>query len=366
MARLNLVIADFDESYAKSLSSYINSNHSSAFMVSCFTKVESFKGYMEQLPVIDILMITSEFYEISEGLSRIKLKIILSSGTLNREYSEFQVISKYSTGEKLVSEVIYLYSKLNPLELRLPSNSKSAELIGIYSPAGGTGKTTIATALSIQCADMGMKAFYLNLESIQSTGAFFSTRSNRNLSYIFYYLKEKNKNLPFKMEGIKNIEDGVQYFNPPEGSMEYEEISAEELEQLILGIKDMGCYDCIFIDMYNNLDIKNLKIMNLCDHIVLVTLDEPISLYKNKVFFQELSKLGDANKNSISGKLINVINRYKGKGSEYGEGCIERPSYDFVIPEYTRTLIKEDGRIAVEDNDFRKAIIQIIDIITGK
>ena len=78
MARLNLVIADCDESYARGLFEYINSNHSSSFMVSCFTKLDSFAGYFEKQPPTDILAISSDFYDISVEYPNIKLKVILS------------------------------------------------------------------------------------------------------------------------------------------------------------------------------------------------------------------------------------------------------------------------------------------------
>ena len=365
MSRLNLVIADSDESYAKGLSEYINSNHFSSFMANCFTRVDSFTKYFEKQNTTDILIISPDFYEISSEYPQIKLKVIFSEGALNCEYPGFQVINKYSTGDKLIGEVIHLYSKINPLEERLPSCSRDTEFIGVYSPAGGTGKTTISSALSTQCAEMGIRSFYLNLESIQSTGMFFNSDNKRNLSYIFYYIKEKSRNLSFKMGGIKSTECGVEYFNPPESPMEYEEINSEELEQLLQGIKGMGCYDYVFIDMSDILDTKNYKIMALCDRIVLVTSEEPIASYKGKVLLNELIKLWNTDKDSISDKLITVINKYKGSG----EG-IESPAGDMdaavKIPEYSRTLIKEDGRISIDDDDFKKAINQLIDIIRAR
>ena len=204
MAKLNLIIADYDENYIRGLSEYINSNHSVSFAVNCFTKADSFIRYLKEEPSADILVVSPDFYDISTPLSQVNLKVLLSPGALSREYPDFKVISKYSTGEKLLGEVLHLYSKSNPKEIRTPSYSKSTVIIGVYSPAGGTGKTTIATALSRQIAELGMESFYLNLESIQSTGVFFNLFGTRNLSYVFYYIKEKSTNLSFKMDGIKN------------------------------------------------------------------------------------------------------------------------------------------------------------------
>jgi cellulose biosynthesis protein BcsQ len=364
MAKLNIVIAECDVNYARGLLEYINSNHFSSFMASCFTKLDSFAAYFEKQPPVDILIISPDFYDISvEGLE-VKLKIILSDGVLKREYPGYQVVNKYNTGDKLIGEVLYLYSKTNNQEIRLTSGSKNTEFVGVYSPAGGTGKSTIAAALATQCIELGIRSFYLNLESIQSTGVFFNSYNKRNLSYVFYYLKEKCRNLSFKMDGIKCTEDGVEYFNPPESPMEYEEINPEELEQLLKGIKDMGCYDYVFIDMYSNFDLKNYKIMELCDRIVLVSLYEPIASHKRKILFNELAKLCDRDKGSISDKFIIVINKHKGRNDEDIENLEENIPAAVRIPEFSNTLIREDGRIFNDDDNFRRAINRIIDIIS--
>lgn len=368
MAKLNLVIADSDIDYARGISDYINSNHSKAFQVSCFTQADSLAGYLKQQPSPDILMASPDFYEISSSHTGIKLKVLLTAGVLSGEYPGFQAVNKYCTGDKLLSDIMHLYSENNPSELRISPNSGNAEIIGVYSPAGGTGKTTIAYALSVQCAERGMSSFYLNLESFQSTGIFFDSNGSRNLSYIFYYIKEKCKNLSFKMEGIKCTDAGygVQYFNPPESPLEYEEIEAFELEQLIQGIKGMGCCDCVFIDMSSTFDMKNYKIMELCDKIVLITLQEPVSMHKCKLLYNEIIKLTRENKGSVSDKFINVINRYKSDGWVGAGSISDEPYAAAKIPEYSRAFINENGKLVIDDDGFIKAVNQLINEISGK
>ncbi|HPL54418.1 MAG TPA: AAA family ATPase [Bacillota bacterium] len=362
MAKLHMVIADPDESYTRGLSEYINLRHSANFAVSCFTRLDFFTGYMEQQPLIDILIISPGFYDVTLFPPQIKLKVMLSPGTLTREYHDFQIINRYGTGEKMLSEIVHLLSKSNPYDVRIPSCSQNTEIIGVYSPAGGTGKTTISAALSKQCAEVGIRPFYLNLETVQSTGVFFNSYNKRNFSYVFYYLKEKSRNLSFKMDGIKDTEDGVQYFSPPESTMEYDEISPDELDQLLGGIKEMGCYDYIFIDMSSNLDTKNYRILGLCDHVVLVTLQETIALHKCKMLLNELAKLDNAGKGNITDRFIAIVNRYKdGAGNIVNQ--IEGLPFSVWVPEYTRAFVSEGGGLVIDDDNFRKSIGRLIDKI---
>lgn len=367
MAKLNLVIADTDESYIRGLSEFINSNHSSSFRVSCFTRFDFFKEYMEQQSSTDILAACPDFCDAVTEACSIRLKLLLLPGALDREYPGFHIINKYTTGEKLVSEMLYMYSKSSPSEQSLLPYSKDTLLVAVYSASGGAGKTTIAASLSIQCAESGKKCFYLNLESFQSTEAFFGSGNKRGLSYGFFYIKERSRNLSFKLNGLKSSDSdyGVQYFSPPESPMEYEEISADDLEQLIKGIRDQEPYDYIFIDMSSNFDMKNYRIMELCDKIVLVNLQETVTMHKSSLLYNELVRLGDTDKSCITDKFINVINRYKHKESVSICGFAEIAANAVQVPEYSRVLIKADGRLTVDDEDYRKAINRLIKEISG-
>ncbi len=368
MPKLSLLIADSEESYARGLSGYINANHSTAYQADYFTRAESFIDYMMQHPEADVLLIGPDFYDIAKGYDNFRLKVILTKGILDKEYSDFKAIYKYNTAEKLISELAHLYCESNPSEVILPLHGGDTKFIGIYSPAGGVGKSTIAASLSKQCKESGMCSFYLNLESIQSTEAFFSLDGKRSLSYIFYYLKEESSNLSFKMEGVKSTEagNGVDFFNPPESPMEYEEINSDELKKLLDGIKGMGRYAYVFIDMPSVFDKKNHTIMRICDYVILVELQEPISLHKNRIFHHELAKLCEADKTNISDKLITVMNKCRDRRAEAVDAPVGGVSYAVRIPEYTRTLIREDGRVDTDDEGFRDAIDQLIRIISGR
>lgn len=368
MSKLNLVIADIDEVYARGLSEYVNSYHLPTFTVSCFTKPAAFVSYIGLQPMVDVLLAGPEFYDLSAGYPNIKLRVMLSSNPMNEEYPGFQVINRFSTGEKLIGEVVHLYSRLNPQDAGFSPCLKEAALIGVYSASGGAGKTTIAAALAIQCRELGMKAFYLNLEAVNSTAMFFNTDSRRNISYIFYYIKEKSSSLSFRMEGVKSTDSdsGVDFFSPPESSLEYEELDPGELERLLQGIKAMNCYDYIFVDMSCAFDMKNHKIMSLCDRIVLVELPERVSYIKKETLMKELSKLDSGSTETVSGKLVGVVNRYRGKTADIPGASQEYGNVLARIPEYSRALLRESGRVAIDDEDFWKAVNQLLKLLSGK
>lgn len=368
MSRLNLIIADTEEAYAKGLSEYINACHSSAFSVSCFTKPDAFYEIMNRRPPADVLLVSPEFYEISSGHDYIRLRLLLSDGSFKKECNGFQPIDKFNTGEKLLSEIMHLYSSVDPVKAKLQDQDREVRIASVFSPAGGAGKTTVAASMAVQASDKGMRVFYLNLEPIQSTGIFFDTNSTRNLSYVFYYLKEKSSNFSMRLEGVKTRDagTGVDYFSPPDSLSEYGEIEAEELEKLVNGIKGMGCYDRIIIDMPSGFDRKSQKIFSLCDHILVVMTGEPISVLKYSLLQSELKKMEDSGQINIADKFVTVMNRYKESVSGIHEEQTAITGRAYRVPEYGRALIKESGKLVVDDNDFRNAIDSLLDAISGK
>lgn len=366
LGKLNLVVADTDENYAKGVANYINTKNSKGFQVNCFTNQKPLKSFLQQNKNVDIILACPELYDEMVNCSKAKLIVILSQGVLSREYSGCEIINKYQTGEKLISSILFLYSKANPEEVHTTNREKDTRVVGVYSPAGGTGKTTIAVSLSIQCVERGMSAFYLNLEHIQSTGTYFDCRNGRNLSYVFYYLKEKNDNISFKLDGVKSTDPdtGVQYFNPPQNALEFDEIGERELEILVRELKGAGCYDFIFIDMPGSFDTKAIKLMELCDRVVITASEEPPVKYKLQILLDSLEKLNSARKWEPAEKFIYALNKYNAGTAEADSSPGDSVHFRCKLPQYTSYTIQQGGRLSISDNGFHRAIDELIDLIS--
>lgn len=369
LGKLSLIIADADESYAKGVANYINTNNHDEFQVNCFTRSDAFSSFIRQAGTLDILLVCPEFYDEAQKYDKAKLTVVLSDGILCREYSGCEIINKYQPGEKLISNVLFLYSKCNPGEIHMPNRGKSAKVVGIYSPIGGIGKTTIAVSLSAQCVKQELSAFYLNLEPIQSTGVYFDCSNERNLSYVFYYLKEKNKDLAFRLNGIKSRDPatGVEYFTPPQSGLEFDEISVGELESLIHELKNIGSYYFIFIDMPVNFDIKTVRLLELCDRVVIVAAPDPTAKRRIGIFMQELERLASAKGFRLTDKLIFAINKYNAvnEDEEY-DGSGDLISVRCMLPQYTNFAVLQGGKIKINDSAFNNSVNELINLLRDK
>lgn len=313
MARLNLVIADMDEAYTESIVNYLMSSHSQRFQVSSFTQKELLYDFLiRENKKTDILLICPEFYSDSLPKDRVTSIIFLSSGRLSEEVPDCGCVNKYQHGEKLISDVINIFSeKCKSISLN-NTGSKATKVAAVYSPVGGSGKTTLSTCMAKQCAKQGLQVFYLNFESIQSTSFFMDSRGDQGLSGILFFLKENNKNLQLKIEGTRLADSGsnVHYFLPPDSMFELEEIEPDEIKRLINELKAMGQYDIIFIDMSSALNSRNLAVMEACDEIFLVFPQDAVSCAKAEIFEKELDILKKRKNLDISDKITIVLNKY--------------------------------------------------------
>ncbi|MGE5630278.1 MAG: hypothetical protein ACM3TR_04175 [Caulobacteraceae bacterium] len=369
MGKLGLVIADIDENYVRGLINYIEAANSRDFQVSSFTQLNSFQNFLSKNKLSDIILVCPEFYEETALKTEAKLVVILFPGVLDKEYPGCETVNKYQTGEKIISNIFYLYSKVNPDEVHISNCEKRAKVVGIYSPAGGTGKTTIAASLSSHCVEQGLSSFYLNFENIQSTEIFFDCSSERSLSYVFYYLKEKDKNLTFKIDGVKCLDtsSGVQYFTPPQSPLELDEVAPDELEQLLHQLKRTGKYDFVFIDMSSAFDTKNIRLMQLCDQVIAVYTQDLSAKHKFRTLVNNLDKLDSTFGHGLSAKFISVINKYKENPYDsMDDNLISRIPLRCKIPEYSKSIIQENGKIAVNDSSFLKSVDELINVLLDR
>ena len=316
MAKLNLVIADTDESYVEGLYNFIMGHYANRFHVRSYTKKSCLYNFLSQnVDQIDILLVSLDLYSAAIPQDTVKTLIILSAGKLALQIDERDCINKYQHGDKLIKNIIQIFTDRNQGAIPVAAGNKQTKIVGVYSPIGGAGKTTLAVGLSMISAGMGSSVFYLNLENIHSTQAFFKCEHNQNLSNILYHLKEKNKNMILKIEACRCIDEanGVHYFLPPDSVGEMDDMLPEDLQELLRQFKIMGEYHVVFVDMSSSFDRRNIAIMEACDDIIVIAAQGNAEQMKMNAFKQELDIISRKYDMHFSDKMTFVLNKCREK-----------------------------------------------------
>lgn len=158
---------------------------------------------------------------------------------------------------------------------------KREKIIGFYSPLGGCGKTTLATALSCYLGHYE-KTLYLNVEPIACNPYLYGQNDTYNLSDLLYFIEENRGNVTYLIEKVVCQLPYLQvfFFQPHNTPEDLQDISHVWLE--LLGALTEH-FDHVIIDFpTENTTVKEC-LLPYCGHMVHVKEDSFIGEYKEKV-----------------------------------------------------------------------------------
>lgn len=294
MAKINIVIADSDELYLNMLSNYLIEKNSQ-FDVCSFSAEESFVKYIsDRNNKIDIVLFAENF--LCDGIftSDVKVKVILSDGTFI-ETKGFEIVNKYQKAEKLINDILMIYADKTGRVEAVSKGNKNTKIVGVYSPVGGSGKTTLALSLSNAISSMGMKVLYFNAEKINSTIGVLDVAPTGNLSDVFLAVKTKGANIGLKIIANKYTDPKTQinYINPPDSAMEFNELTIDDFKKLIKEVDALSEFDVVIVDMASEYTNTKIEIMSDFDVILTPFTADTLSINKIKQYLNEFKLHSD-------------------------------------------------------------------------
>lgn len=314
MSRLTFIVVDEEKDYVDAFTGYLMENYPGKYSTHSFTNNSSLIVYLnENSTKWDIILINDSLYQEMLPLDGGGVVVILSETSNNRHKSKINSVYKYQHGDKIVREVMNIYSKNHnaaPIDMGKVNKTK---IVGIYSAAGGNGKTTLALSMSIQCAQSFKNILYLNLEDINSTGFFFNDFSGPGLSNIIYYLKEESENIELRIEEASCLESihNINFFLPTDNILDLEELFPDELQSMLSSLRKSNYYDIVFVDMSSSFNKRNMVVFDDCDEIFLIIGQDNISFTKSKMIIKELELHSKKSGLDYSKKIIPILNKYR-------------------------------------------------------
>jgi cellulose biosynthesis protein BcsQ len=317
LGKLSLVLADADQDYIGSLSNYIMKHHAQSFDIHTFTCAESLSAFFSGAAKRANIIISGPGpMEAVIPAGSADVRICLGDGKACRGGEGTEVINRYQHAEKLIAEVFGIYADKNTTG-GLPAGPGDTRIAAFVSPSGGAGKSVISAGCSLLCSRRGLKAFYLNLEDIPSTGLYFRGHSDQNFSNVLYYLKDRDRNPGLRLTGASctDISNGVRFFLPPESPLEMSSLLPGEVKTLLEGFRLAAAYDAVFVDMPGRLDECGIAVLNASDSVVCVCGSDRASRLKCRSFHAELELLEKRHVPGLTDKTVYVVNDSRGLGT---------------------------------------------------
>ncbi len=314
MGKIMIGILDGNQAYSKRLSNYIINNYEGKYTASYYSSFDNVKKYLDKGLDIDILLINEELYDENLQCDQVTTFAILTNEKID-DINGIKAINKYQPANKIVSELLNCLAESSDKKFVLNRENKKTKVAAVYSPIGGSGKTSIALGIAVYYSKLGKKVLYINLENLESMSAFLEVEKVDNLSELLYFIKEGNSNLRVKMDVIRKVDEntGVQYISPFNSCLDKIELQCEDIKMLFEELRKLEEYDYIIIDLDSNIDKTTISIFEEVDKIIVIAIEEMIAVRKIENFAKELTRMSEIyNMDYIEDKILLISNKING------------------------------------------------------
>ncbi len=307
MPIINMAIADSDNKYLKRLVNNLI-EIDKQLNISSFSEKSSFIRYLsERNNHLHILLFSEDMLsdEIDKHHADLKMMLTDGIGGTNRQY---KALNKYRRADELLNEILVEYSEATGSVENLKISENGSRVIGVYSPVGGSGKTTLSLATAAMLASAGRKVLYLNFEGVSSVDRVFNGTSNHTMSEVFLAAKTSKSNVGLKVIQCceTHYDTGIDFVRAPECAAEYSEMTAGELKKIAEQTKEIGQYDDIIIDMNSGYNDDIFELLEVCTRILVPFKNTYTALNKMECFADEIQKMQKLD--AIEKKLILIEN----------------------------------------------------------
>ncbi|WP_105619048.1 P-loop NTPase family protein [Vallitalea okinawensis] len=277
---ITLVILDKDPSYSEYLTHYFRRYYNSIFHIVSSTTLVAMNIYLQNN---DCIFLIHESYR--EDWS-------------NEDAEVFWLCEEKNNGERF----LYKYQKVDRFIHKILETSQrevdnlsllkglKQNIIGIYSPIGGIGKTTIATALTGLIAQHE-NVLYLNLEPFPSNAFLMNEGNKYNFSDLLLFASRASEDINMLIEKVVNRYETLElyYFNPYNRYEDLLDTDAGTWYRLMLALCHK--YDKIILDFGSHEDKQVLTVFNLCHVLVVLVCHEPFAKMKVEKWYNYQQKM---------------------------------------------------------------------------
>jgi cellulose biosynthesis protein BcsQ len=275
MDNIVVVLIDKDEKYLIPFEYEFINKFGEKVEIHTITDEDYYEMFFNSLKKIDILIINEEFYNEDIIKHSITSIIVLTENTEIKSMKDVISIYKYTSIKEIFTQII------NNPNLNFDKYSKKktdTEILFVYSPSGGVGKTTVSIGLCAALSRMHRKVLYINTESIQSFGYIMKSKKFCSTEFENKIIEEEEDIIDYINSEIENYQ--FDYLLPIKHAITSSKIKLSNYKFLINKIKELSRYDYIIVDSTSEFSTEKTNFMAFCNKVILVTLQDKISCDK--------------------------------------------------------------------------------------
>ena len=158
----------------------------------------------------------------------------------------------------------------------------NVQFIGIYTPVRRCLQTTFSFTLG-QLLARRHKVLYLNFECYSGLARMLQREFRTDLSDLIYFLHNGDGRFPYRLEGMVQKANGLDFIPPVFSCMDLQRVEKEEWLQLFEELEMTGRYEYILLDLSES--IQGLfDILKLCTRVYTITRDDGFAAAKQEQY----------------------------------------------------------------------------------
>lgn len=306
MSKPTIILADTDANYISSLELKFIDALDERINLEIITDEKYFEEYFSTPCTAEIVALSDDLYTDELRKHNIANICVLaehteSSGT---EDLELKTVYKYSSLKEIYNEIIGMSS--NP-DLRGNSTRTETQVVMVYSPIGGSGKTSVAIGLST-CLAANKRVLYVDAEEINTFAVLLEGAESLSAGCYSEFRVDNNQIYLNLKPQIRT--ENFSYLPPFKGSLSSSGISIASIIKFIECAKASKDYDYIVVDVDSTYSEDKAMLLSLANKVFMIAMQDRVSAHKMNMF------LHNANCTDTE-KYIFICNHYVAEAPNY-------------------------------------------------
>lgn len=369
-----IVLAVRESEYIEPPLHYLHhSEYGEMLRITAFSRLDTFMEFMKGDEIPDAVAGDPSFIEawLVEGRSAVPWAVLSDAGDLPNagNVAGGMRIAKYQALPSLLESILQLCDLKRVRTAAAPK--EQTLLLGVVSASGSSGKTTLALNMAKQLGALGLSVFYLNLESVDSSGLYLRMPGGNAPGFerLLYELKAGGENKGgrgkplWKDYAFRHDSLRCDAFRPVENFREMLQMSRQDTLEILEGLAASGSYDVIIADTGSIEEERAQAVLHRCGLLLWVLKNEQVSRHKTERWLTHVDSPHSGMPPELRGRSRFVMNccteavndnpADAGTGlagtlpyipswgmQHYGELCLSSPQFIAGVQQLCRSIIE--------------------------
>lgn len=300
MSKPLIIIADQDINYLETLEYKFLESLGDKIELELISNIDYFNSFFAESKTAEIAVISEKMFSRELLKHNINHIFVLTEEETSGGTSELSInyIYKYTGIKEIFNELIY---RSRDKFLGGDAN-KDAEIIALYSPVGGSGKTALSLGLAKSLVENHKRVLYINTESIQAFAYYLENKDSMTTEG-YRAIRNDDKNI------YRNIKPFIRKENfayvPPMGAtLDALNLNSGMFINLIESAKASKEFDYIVVDIEAGYSRTRVELLQQADKVLMVMLQDALSFSKMEYILNNIDVLDRE-------KYLFICNKFK-------------------------------------------------------